>query len=688
MTKQTRQLAAIMFTDIQGYTALMQQDEKRAVGIRGRHREVFNKLTEKFNGKILQYYGDGTLSIFDSAIDAVNCGVEMQLAFQKQPAIPVRIGIHTGDILFSDEEIIGDGVNIASRIESISVPGSVFVSDKVYDEIKNHATIQTQSLKSFEFKNVEKPIEVYAISNEGLVIPEWSKLKGRVQKSTTKTKMPGSLTESSKRWIRWVAGIAIIAVLSFSGMFLFQSKKVKSIHSIAVLPLEDISEEPEQDYFSDGMTEALIAELSKIGGLRVISRTSAMRYKDTKKSVPEIARELNIDAVVEGSVIRAGNEIRILAQLIGAFPERHIWAQTFDRDLGDVLSLYSEVAETIAEEIEIAITPEEKARTSDRSKVNPEALEAYLQGKYHSNNKSEHGLMTSLKYLLSAVELDSTFADAYAWLAYTYIEIGNFGIRSSKETYPKARVAAEKALLLNNNLEIAHASLGRIKMVYDFDWSSAEKAFKKALEISNNSELSMEWYADYLLARGKYNESLILLKRSIDLDPFSTSSILHLGQFYLMSGQNDLAIEEINRVIELDPNFMMAYIFLGAAYADKGLFDEGFAYIRKAEDLAGGSNYLTKMSLGIIYVKSGNTEKALQIVRELENIAAQNSTITIWIAVIYAALDQKDMALSWLEKSYDERCNGLFALNTFTEFEHLKSDPEFIRFQRKIGLAE
>lgn len=687
MTRQTRQLAAIMFTDIQGYTALMQKDEKLAVSIREKHREVFKNLTEKFHGKILQYYGDGTLSIFDSAIDAVNCGMEMQLELQQQPAIPVRIGIHTGDILFSDEEIIGDGVNIASRIESIAVPGSVFVSDKVYDEIKNHSTIQTQPLRSFEFKNVEKPIEVYAISNKGLVIPKISKLEGGIQQSFTNTKHSESLTRKSKNWIRWVVGIAIIAVLSIGSVFLFQNKKVESIRSIGVLPFEDISEGSKQDYFSDGMTEALIAELSKIGALRVISRTSIMRYKDTQKSVPEIANELKIDAIVEGSVIRAGNKIRVVAQLVGAFPERHIWAQTYDRDLNDVLSLYSEVAEAIADEIKIAITPEEKKRIMDRSKVNPKALESYLRGKHHANNKSEHGLLTSLKYLQSAIELDPTFADAYAWLAYTYVEIGNFGIQSSKDTYPKALKAAEKALTLDNNLDVAHAAIGRVKMVYDLDWNSAERAFKKALEINSNSNLNMEWYADYLFATGKYDESLDLLIRSIAIDPFSTSSILHLGQFYLLNEHYDLAIEEINKVIELNPNIFLAYIFLGNAYTGKGMVEEGKAYINKAINLAGGSNYFTSLSLGLIYLESGDKEKALHAVRELESMAEQNSVITIWIAVIYAGLDKKDEALLWIEKSYEDRSNSLFLLNTFREFDHLKSDPDFIRLQRKIGLA-
>ena len=688
MTKQTRRLVAIMFTDIQGYTALMQQDENRAIQIREKHRAVFNKLTEKFHGKILQYYGDGTLSIFDSAIDAVNCGMKMQLAFQKHPSIPVRIGIHTGDILFSDEEIIGDGVNVASRIESIAIPGSVFVSGKVYDEIKNHSAIQTQPLQSFTFKNVDKPIEVFAITNKGLVIPEPIKPEEEIQKIDQPKIVTKSITRSPKKRIRWIVGMALILVLSIAGIFLIQNQKSETINAIAVLPLVDVSNNPQQDYFSDGMTEALITELSKIRALRVISRTSVMRYKDTQKSIPEIANELKIDAIVEGSVIRAGNKIRVVAQLIGAFPERHIWAQSFDRDLDDVLSLYSEIAEAIADEIEIAIAPEEKMGIMDRSKVNPEALEAYLQGVYHSNNKSEHGLFTSLKYLQSAIEIDSTFADAYACLAYTYIEIGNFGIQSSKETYSKAKEAAEKALILNDSLYVAHASLGMVKMVYDFDWESAEREFKKALEINSNSTLSMEWYADYLFARGKYNESLNLLKRSIDLDPFSTSSILHLGQAYLLNGNYELAIEEINRVIELDPNFMMAYIYLGNAYAEKGMFDEGIAYINKANNLAGGSNYFTNISLGLIYVKSGETEKALKIVKELESVSEQNSVVMIWISVIYAALDKKDQALSWLDKSYEERSNSLFLLNIFREFENLKSESEFINLQRKIGLAE
>ena len=687
MPTTTRQLAAIMFTDIQGYTALMQKDEKHAFEIRKRHRKVFNEQTKMHNGKILQYYGDGTLSIFNSAIDAVNCGIEMQQAFQVEPVVPVRIGIHTGDILLSDEEIIGDGVNVASRIESIAVPGSVLISGKVYDEIKNHSGIQSLTLRSFIFKNVEKPIEVFAISNEGLVIPDVTNIQSKSEKNQAAPSQTFQTSRKSYAGILWGMGIAAVVILSIAIVILFPGSKTKPITSIAVLPLDDISEGSKGDYYSAGMTEALIAELSKIKALRVISRTSAMQYKDTQKSVPEIARELNIDALIEGSVIRTENEVRIIAQLIGTNPERHIWAQTFDRDLVDILSLYSEVATAIAEEVEIAITPEERVKISNKSKVKPEALEAFLKGKYHAGNKSAHGLFTGLKYFESAIEIDSTFADAFAWLAYTYIEIGNFGFRSSNETYPKAMVAAERALELNHNLHIAHACVGRINMVYHFDWKSAEQSFEKALAINVNHSMSLEWYADYYFATGKFDKSIEFVNKSIDIDPFSRSTLLHLGQIYWLHNDYDKAIVALEKVIELDPNLIMAYLFLGNVYTNQGLYAEGLTNLSKIDQLTEGGHPLVKAGIAINYALSGKEEEAYILLKELESISNENSAILLWIAGIYAVLDKEDVAMEWLHRSYEQRSNSLFLLDNIAYFESLRSLPEFKSLQKQIGLG-
>jgi len=294
MPEQTRQLAAIMFTDIEGYTALMQQDEKKGIETRKRHREVFDQITGKYKGKILQYYGDGTLSIFGSAIDAVECGIEMQLEFQKDPKVPVRIGIHTGDVVFSQNDIIGDGVNVASRVESLAVSGAIFISEKVYDEIKNQPELQTLSMGYFELKNVEKPMEIYALANPGLTVPEREQIGGKT-KITTPEKTSSDEGRDSKKIIK--IGAVILGIL-LVGYFLYLfgptfnkilSREIKTgmtgeevrDKSIAVVPLKNLSEEEGSQYFSDGMMEAILSNLCEIGELKVISRTSMEQYRES-----------------------------------------------------------------------------------------------------------------------------------------------------------------------------------------------------------------------------------------------------------------------------------------------------------------------------------------------------------------------------------------------------------------------
>ncbi|MEO8415947.1 MAG: adenylate/guanylate cyclase domain-containing protein, partial [Ginsengibacter sp.] len=289
-----RQLAAIMFSDMTGYTALMQQNEQLAKEKRGRLKEVLENFVAGYHGKILQYYGDGALSIFNSAVDGVKCAVEIQQALQREPKVDLRIGIHSGDISIEEETIFGDGVNLASRIESLAVPGSVFISEKVFDEIRNQENLTAREMGYFELKNVIKPVRLFAIDNIGLVVPNRSALKG-------KTKQPAN--------------------------------------RLAVLPFVNISTDPENEYFSDGITEELLNALTKIDGLQVTSRTSAFAFKGKNTDIREIGIQLNVDRILEGSVRKAGNRVRITAQLVNAADGYHIWSENYDRDLTDIFKV-------------------------------------------------------------------------------------------------------------------------------------------------------------------------------------------------------------------------------------------------------------------------------------------------------------------------------------------------------------
>jgi len=358
--KGSRQLAAIMFTDIQGYTALMQQNEQKAIQFREKHRHIFNSITEKYNGKILQYYGDGTLSIFDSAIEAVNCAIEMQLDFQKDPAIPVRIGIHTGDIIFSDEEIIGDGVNVASRIESLSVQGSVFISDKVYDEIKNQESIKTSMLKTVKLKNVVKPITVYAISNDGLIVPRSEDIKGKIDTDlASKSEKHEKLRLIVRKRVPLaITIISILTVLLFVYLkFGFNSTPSSEIQdkSIAVLAFDNMSGDPDQEYFSDGISEEILNSLVNVTGLKVAGRTSAFSFKGKNEDIRTIGDKLGVKMVLEGSVRKSGNKVRVTAQLINVADGFHIFSETYNRDMEDIFVVQEDIASRIVEKLKLQV---------------------------------------------------------------------------------------------------------------------------------------------------------------------------------------------------------------------------------------------------------------------------------------------------------------------------------------------
>lgn len=331
-----RRLAAIMFTDIQGYTALMQHNEEKAVQTREKHRRIFNSVTGECKGKILQYYGDGTLSIFDSAIDAVQCAIKMQKGFQEDPVVPVRIGIHTGDIILSDEEVIGDGVNIAARIESLAVPGSVFISDKVYDEIKNQESIKTSRIKAFELKNVEKPIEVHAISNEGLIVPKPEDVKGKSD-SDPRYLYAKQKQRKLKRIIRSLQVITIISILT--ALFIIylkfgndKSTDIKNLEkSIAVLPFKYLSEDQSKQYVADGMLDAITGHLSTIEGLRVMPRTSVEQFRGTTIPAKDIGKELDVSYLIEGNFLIVDNQVSITIQLVVAKDEDHIYYNEYKR---------------------------------------------------------------------------------------------------------------------------------------------------------------------------------------------------------------------------------------------------------------------------------------------------------------------------------------------------------------------
>jgi TolB-like protein/Tfp pilus assembly protein PilF len=451
---------------------------------------------------------------------------------------------------------------------------------------------------------------------------------------------------------------------------------------LAVLPLDNLSGDPSQDYFADGMTDELITDLAHISALRVISRTSVMAYKHARKPLPEIARELNVDAIVEGTVLRSGDQVRITAQLIQAPTDNHLWAESYESNLRDTLALQKKVANAIAEQIRIEVTPQEQAVLKKANVVNPVAYESYLKGRYFWNKRTPDGLKVATAYFKQAIEEDPTYAQAYAGLADTYNLLGDweYGVLSPNEAYPKAKAAAIKALELENTLGEAHTSLAFSLDVFDWDWTSAEKEFQRAIELNPGYATAHHWYAWHLSEMGRNSEAIAEMRKAEHLDPLSLIISADMSEILLVAHLNDEAIEQTRRTIDMDPNFAIAHYELGQAFVQKRSYNEAIAEFQKAIELSGGSIPSTS-NLAYAYAVSNKSTEAVKILNDLKSRPAPNPSE---IALVYVGLGEKGQAIKWLDKAYEEHFNPSILLRP--AFDSLRSDPRFQNLVHRIGL--
>ncbi|MBI2956924.1 MAG: tetratricopeptide repeat protein [Acidobacteria bacterium] len=459
------------------------------------------------------------------------------------------------------------------------------------------------------------------------------------------------------------------------------------IDSIAVLPLKNLSGDPEQEYFVEGMHEALTAELSKISALKVISRTSAMQYKDVKKAMPQIARELGVNGLIEGSVAREGDQVRITVQLIHGPSDRHLWAQSFDRQLRGILALHSEVARAIAREIKIAVTPAEEARVARTRPVNPEAYRLYILGRYHWNKRTPEGFKKAAEHFQQAIDLDPTYASPYTGLADNYVVQPSFGTLSPGDAYPRAKAAAQRALEIDASLAEPYATLGDVLMEYEWDWEGAERAFRRALELNPNYATAHQWYAEYLAYVGRHEEAIAEIKRAQELDPLSLIINTQVGWTHYLARQYDEAEEATRKPLEMDPSFPQAHLILGQIYLATGRLEEAAAPFHRALEL-GPTSPVFRASLAEGYARTGKREEARRILEQLEKESKERYVPAGAIALIYAELDEKDHAFHWLEKSLQQRDSFATEMKVEPRFDVLRSDPRFQDLLRRMNFPE
>jgi len=484
-----------------------------------------------------------------------------------------------------------------------------------------------------------------------------------------------------------LSGLALLAISTIVVVWMLRSRSVPSptIRSLAVLPLENLSSDPSQEYFADGMTDELITDLGQISALRVISRTSIMQYKGVRKPLPQIARELNVDAVVEGTVLRSGDQVRITAQLIQARDDRHLWSHSYEGELRDVLALQNRVASAIAQQIQINLKPTEQVALKTEKAVNPEAHEAYLRGRYFWNKRTDDGLRKAIDYFNQAIAKDPTYAQAYTGLADSYALLGDweYGGMAPKEAFPKAEAAATKALQLDDTLGEAHTSLAFCFDLYDWNWDSAEVEFKRAIELNPGYATARHWYSWHLAVLGRKDEAIAEMREAAALDPLSLIISADLAEVLLVARLYPQSIQQSQSTIAMDPTFAVAHYQLGQAYVQDRRYSDAMTEFQRAIELS-GANTTFNSNLAYVYALAGRRGEAVKILNDQKN-RDHGFSNSAEIALIYVGLGEHDQAMTWLERAYEERFNP--SILARPSFDPLRSDKRFQDLLYRIGLS-
>jgi TolB-like protein/Tfp pilus assembly protein PilF len=478
--------------------------------------------------------------------------------------------------------------------------------------------------------------------------------------------------------------LVLIAGLSIGGYWLFKGRSTQIV-SLAVMPFLNLSADPNQEYFVDGLTEALISDLANISGLKVISRTSSMRYKGTQKSIPAIGHELKVDFIVEGSVLRSEEKVRISAQLIQVKSDQHWWAESYERDLHNILALQSDVTRAIAAAIQIKLTPQDQRRLSHSHQVNADAYHAYLKGRYFWNKRTEEGFRKGIEYFQQTIDLAPDYAPAYTGLADCYNLLADYDLIPPRAANKQAQAAARKALALDPTLAEASASAGFAKTRYDWDWAGGEAEFKRAIASNPNYSIAHHWYALQLAMLGRFTAALAQIQRAQEPDPLSLIINTNLGWLLYFNRQYDQARAQLLKPVEMDSDFMSAHVKLGWVYEQQGLYPQAIAEFQKALALAGDDLNVLAL-LGNAFARAGQQNEARQILTTINQRARQKYVSSYWIAIIYASLGAKEEAFGWLERAYTEHSVGLVWLKVDPKLDCLRTEPRFKDLLQRIGL--
>ena len=690
------EIGHVLFIDVVGYSKLLIDDQREL-------QQQLNQMvrnTAQFRaaeaaGKLVRLpTGDGMALVFFTTPEApVQCAVEISEALRAHPQLRLRMGINTGPVsgvadINDKSNIAGAGINMAQRVTDLGDAGHILLSKRAAEDLAQYRRWEPllHDLGEIEVKHGVKIsiVNLYTETIGNREVPE--KLKQSFRKQSARRRLKRVFIAGAI-----VAAIAVALLLFRSvGTSLRevrQNDRAASLpipdKSIAILPFVDLSQARDQEYFCDGISEEILDALAKVEGLRVVARTSSFAFKGRNADVSEIAQKLNVGNVLEGSLRREGNRIRVAVQLVNARDGFHMWSQTFERELQGVFAVQDEITRAVVDALKIKLAVALPAH----KKPNTEGYDLYLKGRYFLNRKTQADAQRAIDYFEQALAKDPNDAMAYAGLSDSYSSlVFPLGAVAPREVMPKAKEAALRALAIDNRLGEAHASLAYITFFYAWDWAAAEKEFKRALELNPNNADTHHWYSHFLMGQGRIEESLTQSKRALELSPFDILFNIHLSWHYLYARQYDQALDQIEKTIEMDKNFAQAYPWLGLIQEQKGRYPEAIAAFQKAINLFPGGSSIAEAELAHTYAVSGNREAAQKIIAELQELAKTKYVSSFQIAAIYAGLGEKDQAFALLEKAYEERSDGLVNLNAEQRFDNLRSDPRFTDLARRVGL--
>jgi len=630
-----------MFTDMVGYSALAQSDEAGALAALDRHNRLLREIFPRYRGREIKTVGDAFLVEFESALDALQCALETQRSLhERNTGLPgpgqvrIRIGIHVGDVVESGGDVLGDAVNIASRIEPLAEPDGICLSQQVYDQVQNKVPVPFVRLPPVALKNIRLPTSVYR------VVQPWE-----------------------------AAPMATAGPVASSG------------RQLAVLPLSNISPDPKDEYFADGLTEELISVLSQVRGLSVIARTSVAPYKTTPKSIAQVGAELGVDSVLEGSVRKAGNRIRITLQLVDATTQRHVWASSYNRELDDVFAVQSEIAERTAEALRLELSRAEPGPSKRRPTASPEAYDLYLRGLVAAHDPRAKGPEEAIRCFEGATRLDPAFAEAFAaWANLLVVAMGDH--LPMREVAPRARTLAARALELDPESSNAHAALGNIALQIDHDWERSEAEFGTAIGLNPSNVTAHRFLGLLLMARARFEEAKEEFRRVIQLDPGGTGRA-SLAWAEFESGDQEAGIRTAEAERDGDPTSVSHHVYLGMLYLAAGRRGDA---LREADVPVSGASGVERFDLALLQALVGRPLAARSIIAAAGRGEEEGYVSATDLAMLHTALGEKERALDLLEQDARDGDRTLWLYYRGVFFDPLRDEPRFLALLREAGV--